>query len=261
MPATEIGALEDRRDHEIDYPREARIARREGAAKVGFVIDETGRVTDCGIVQSSGDTYLDTGSCALIVARGLFTPARDPQGRAIRSGQVRDIAWSLDWDRVQPLAERIVRLSYTIHEDGSFADCWLDRGEGTAGVSHPEMCVGVWPANVLDYLRLIAGPGDLHIQLISGTALGEETMNRQMAPIPGWVRYNGDAAWHLLDGSGSATGCIDVPFPGGTLWEDGPCRTTTRRYAVATDNSGQVAPNRIGLHFSWFVQQDTAANH
>jgi TonB family protein len=261
QPAVEIGSLEARRDHEIDYPREARIGLAEGSARVGFTIDETGRVDDCVVIRSSGNVYLDTGSCALVVARGLYRPALDAEGRAIRSGHSREVAWNLDWDRIQPATERLVRLSYVVRTDGTFGDCWLDRGAGTYGVSHIEMCMGTWPEHILEYLHRIGGPGDLHIQLITGYALSEDAMERQMATIPGWIRYNGDAAWHMLQADGTASRCIDVAFPGGTLWEDDACRVTNKRFAVSTNPEGRATPDRIGIHFSWFVAEPLEPNH
>lgn len=250
LPAEEIGSLEARRDPEIDYPREARVALREGTARVGFAIDETGRVTDCVIVSSSGDTYLDTGSCALVVARGLYRPARDAQGVAIRSGVTRDIAWTLAWDDVQPLTDRIVRLRYTIHDDGSFSDCWVDRGEGTPGVSHPEMCVGTWPAGYIAGVRLIAGPGDIHLESISGFATSEAAMLQQVATPDGWVRDTARAAWHRLGADGTAISCENVIVPGNaSLPISRPCTVTTKRYAVPQDAASLADGARILLSY------------
>lgn len=254
-PVEEIGSLESRRDHEIDYPREARIARREGTTKVGFIIDETGRATDCVIVRSSGDVYLDTGSCALVVARGLYRPARDATGQALESGQTAEISWSLAWDQIRPLTERIMRLSYQLNADGRLSDCWADRGEGTPGVSHIEACQGIWPEGARASLHQIAGPGNLSIQMISGVALHPDTMERQIATPDGWVRYTGSAAWHQLDATGIAVDCKKVALPGGTAWGiDDPCRVTQQRFAVEPSEGGQSSPSRVGLSGLWYVK-------
>ena len=59
-----------------------------------LTVGETGRVTDCGVLQSTGDTAVDQALCNLMIRQSRWQPARDRQGNAI-SVKVRYTAtWS-----------------------------------------------------------------------------------------------------------------------------------------------------------------------
>ena len=254
IAAEEVGSLESRRDNEIDYPREARVARREGTSTVGFTIDKAGRVSDCVIVESSGDNYLDTGSCALILARGLYKPARDTNGNPLVSGKKLQIDWQLGWDVPQAPAESIIRLSFTVRPDGSFTDCWTDRGEGTQGISHPEMCRGSWPPEALALMRQISGPGDTRVLSINGRSLSEATMAAHIAERSGWHRFMGTASWYIVDEHGVAGNCQAQPFPGETSVESDPCSVPPVRFAPPLTADGKPTQVRFGKSFAYYIK-------
>lgn len=75
-----------------DYPRAARDAGIGGRVVVQIEVGTNGRVTNCSIVQSSGNADLDETSCRLIQRRYRYAPARDAQGRpvpdTVREGHV-----------------------------------------------------------------------------------------------------------------------------------------------------------------------------
>ena len=54
-----------------------------GRAMVSLRIEPTGQPSNCRVLRSSGDPYVDAGLCPLITERLRFLPARDDQGRAI----------------------------------------------------------------------------------------------------------------------------------------------------------------------------------
>lgn len=75
-PVVSLGSLFS----EEDYPAE--ILRREIGGEVGFrlSIDAEGRPTACTTVSSSGDVALDQHTCALLMERATFRPARSASG-------------------------------------------------------------------------------------------------------------------------------------------------------------------------------------
>lgn len=253
-------------DPEIDYPREAQAERREGTATVGFTIDITGHAGDCVIVKTSGDHYLDTGSCALVVARGRFKPAYDAGGLPLASAMTLPIVWRLDWDVLRPPTESLLRLQYVIRESGALEDCWTDRGEGTEGISHPEVCVGAVPSPLIELMRTAAGPGDIEVQTITGHALSDSAMAAQIANRPGWHRVLGSAAWYVVDETGIAGDCQRAIFPGVTEFEDDtPCSLSPPKFAPPVGADGQPAKTRLGKSIGYYVRaktkcEDSAAN-
>jgi periplasmic protein TonB len=54
-----------------------------GAAMVSLLVQPSGLPSNCRIVRSSGDPYVDSGLCPLIVERLRFRPALDDRGRPV----------------------------------------------------------------------------------------------------------------------------------------------------------------------------------
>src|SRR3954447_15410959 len=67
----------------FDYPPDAVRNHWEGTVVAELVIDVTGNPKSCSIVRSSGHKILDETTCALLVERAKFAPARDKSGNPI----------------------------------------------------------------------------------------------------------------------------------------------------------------------------------
>jgi TonB family protein len=76
-----------------DYPDQALRQNAQGTAGVRFWVDKQGRPRDCNAVQSSGSKILDNRTCAVIVKRGRFDPARTASGEPIESIGFLRIRW------------------------------------------------------------------------------------------------------------------------------------------------------------------------
>ena len=72
------GSITDR-----DYP-DAEFERRIGGTVfLRFIVDPTGRVSECTVTRSSGSRALDATTCRLILRRFRYRPARDAEGNPI----------------------------------------------------------------------------------------------------------------------------------------------------------------------------------
>jgi TonB family protein len=85
-----------------DYPAAALRAREEGPVGFRLEIDRTGRVSACAITSSSGSAALDSTTCALLVRRARFIPARDAKGRAVADSVRGRIVWRLPASQPPP---------------------------------------------------------------------------------------------------------------------------------------------------------------
>jgi periplasmic protein TonB len=65
-----------------DYPASAQSAGAEGTTRASLTIGPDGRVTACNIIQSSGNSSLDSTTCNILRRRAKFVPARDSNGNA-----------------------------------------------------------------------------------------------------------------------------------------------------------------------------------
>ena len=84
-PAPAIRARTNLADYFSDswYPPEALRNREEGTVRFEVQVRADGRAGACRVTVSSGSSALDDSTCAIMMERGRFTPARDAEGRAV----------------------------------------------------------------------------------------------------------------------------------------------------------------------------------
>ena len=79
-----------------DYPSDALSAEAQGTTAIRWDINAQGRVENCTVTSSSGNSSLDRAACSALTRRGRYTPALDQSGAPIRvSGQTRRVVWRL----------------------------------------------------------------------------------------------------------------------------------------------------------------------
>jgi periplasmic protein TonB len=76
-----------------DYPRAAAQARAGGDVTVRLDLSETGRVTACTLLRSSGHAALDETTCRLIRERFRYRPALDREGSPVSAS----VGWRQSW--------------------------------------------------------------------------------------------------------------------------------------------------------------------
>ena len=72
------------------------FAADRGYAHLLLTVAGTGRVTDCGVLQSSGNAQVDQALCGVMVRQSRWTGARDTQGRPITVKVRYTATWSKD---------------------------------------------------------------------------------------------------------------------------------------------------------------------
>jgi TonB family protein len=78
-----------------DYPSAALRQGEQGTAGVYFRIGTDGRVSDCRVAESSGSTTLDAQTCAIIVRRARYQPAKTKTGEVVASIGFQRIRWEM----------------------------------------------------------------------------------------------------------------------------------------------------------------------
>jgi TonB family protein len=80
-----------------DYPEEAMQRNQGGDSTFLLLVDEKGAVAGCHVLKPSGVPVLDAMGCQVIRQRAKFTPARDAQGKAVRSTLVTPrVSWRME---------------------------------------------------------------------------------------------------------------------------------------------------------------------
>lgn len=111
-----------------DYPREAWKAGSEGLVEYRLTVDAEGSPTSCHITQSSGHAALDEVTCAVVMERAKFDPARDEDGNPIEG--VYEDAHS--WRKREPEfpGTMKVHVAFTVDETGRSSDCEVKEISG-----------------------------------------------------------------------------------------------------------------------------------
>lgn len=79
--------------HNQDYPDVAIRQGDSGVVRFVLLIDETGRVADCTVVETSGVAVLDAQSCALLRERAKFQPAIGLDGKPAKDSYAAKFRW------------------------------------------------------------------------------------------------------------------------------------------------------------------------
>jgi TonB family protein len=78
-----------------DYPSAALRQNEQGTAGVYFRIGTDGRVSDCRVAETSGSSTLDAQTCAIIVRRARYQPAKTKGGELVSSIGFQRIRWEI----------------------------------------------------------------------------------------------------------------------------------------------------------------------
>lgn len=78
-----------------DYPGVSLQQGDTGAVRFVVLVDETGKVADCTVTETSGVAALDTQTCSVLLKKGSFEPARGADGRPARDALMQRVQWTI----------------------------------------------------------------------------------------------------------------------------------------------------------------------
>ena len=81
-----------------DYPAAAIRLEAQGTTRFALTIGSDGRVTNCSVTGSSGNSALDAATCRILRARARYTPARDQSNNPTSGTDRGSITWRLPAD-------------------------------------------------------------------------------------------------------------------------------------------------------------------
>ena len=77
------------------YPSQALREGNTGVVGLSLLIDETGKVRDCMVEDTSGFATLDTMSCQVITEQAKYEPALGVDGKPVKSADFHRINWQI----------------------------------------------------------------------------------------------------------------------------------------------------------------------
>jgi TonB family protein len=136
-----------------DYPAEAIQKLEEGTVAVTLRVDETGRVADCIVDQSSGSPSLDVQTCRILWARARFEPARDAKGNPVEDTWRQRIRWELPDPQPTDAGEFYLRHIVSVDPSKAVVGCkfesspaWADREGCPDAIEQARQLVSLAPA-------------------------------------------------------------------------------------------------------------------
>ena len=78
-----------------DYPPDAIRAQASGRVVVALSVGADGRVMNCSVSTSSGNSSLDNATCRIARSRVRYTPAKDQNGNPIAATSSLPVRWEL----------------------------------------------------------------------------------------------------------------------------------------------------------------------
>lgn len=239
-----------------DYPISALRRGIEGTVRFELEIAPDGHVTRCNVTGSSGDASLDTTTCAIILGRAQYLPARDAERRAIVGSDRGSVTWRLPPSSGTPFARAltITRLRW----DGAGQ---LDCAITTNGVAKTDVglddCDALPGTDANNMLRRISTP----IELISVVGIGPagEGIDVVGADEAGYGVLQSDLVADLDIGQdGRITQCRiarrNVPSP--ALSEDLPdlCELLAPGTPPLFEATAGPAPRRAQYRFAHYIR-------
>ncbi len=79
-----------------NYPPAALRAGAQGRVRATLTVGTDGRVSNCNVTSSSGNSDLDSTTCRIARSRVRFTPAKDQTGAPIASTYPLSVVWNLE---------------------------------------------------------------------------------------------------------------------------------------------------------------------
>lgn len=77
----------------MDFPRQALAKVWSGTTSFVLLIDESGKVRDCTLTETSGIAVIDSRTCAVITYKARFDPAIGVDGKPVKSAFAQRITW------------------------------------------------------------------------------------------------------------------------------------------------------------------------
>lgn len=109
-----------------DYPAASLQNGEQGSVQIRLTIDESGRVTQCTVLRSSGHRALDDQTCALYRARARFEPARNEAGRPMETEFTQKVTWKIGSPLLMPRSQWMTRMTIGLSASGEIVSCTME---------------------------------------------------------------------------------------------------------------------------------------
>lgn len=240
-----------------DYPPTAAARGAQGTSGFRLAIGADGAVTGCTITRSSGDSALDAATCAILLGRARYAPARDAAGRAIAGKDYGRVTWRLPPPEPGMPFARFVTISRLRSNGAGRIDCTVTTNgvaETDVGPSH---CGDLAGGGANEMLQRASAPMEVTLVSVGGPAdTGVEAVGADEAGY-GALQY--DMVSDLVIGqNGRITECSIATrtIPPSSLFEDLPdlCELPPPGAPPLFEPAADPAPRHARSRFTLYIK-------
>jgi TonB family protein len=239
-----------------DYPPNALARRAAGTVGFRLVIGADGAVTRCTITHSSNDAALDMATCAILLGRARYDPARDASGRAVRGEDSGRVTW-----RLPPVTHGMpfapMRMVSRLSSNGAGGLSCSFSADGVAQPDPgPSRCGVLAGTGMEDLLRRAPAPGEVTLVSVAGPADAAIEVAGADEAVYGVLQY--DLVSDLVIGrDGRVLGCRIVSRSASSrpvAFPPDPCRPPPPGASPMYEPSADPAPRRARYRFALYVK-------
>jgi|GEM_PF-1778383 len=200
-----------------DYPEEALRQEYSGTIDVGLTVGPDGKVKNCTVIWSSGQTVLDEATCNLMTQRATFEPALDQSGRPAEGHYRHRVSWKLSQVSKEETAQLIrqfmfssvTQLTFVATADGQAKACVMEimpaRGDI---VTNPCPNGAMTIAQRITERLPATGSGERAVRWIFASKSNETDLSRALSRTTGWQRLAMQTAAFVVDAQGLPGDCV-----------------------------------------------------
>jgi protein TonB len=67
----------------------------QARTQISFEVNKAGRIENCAVTESSGHPELDAKACAIAVDKARYVPAKDADGKPVRTAKTLKVTWRI----------------------------------------------------------------------------------------------------------------------------------------------------------------------
>jgi TonB family protein len=164
-----------------DYPPTALARGAQGTVGFRLEIGADGVVTRCTITRSSTNAALDSATCAILLGRVRYEPARNAAGRAVPGEDAGRVTWRLPPPGPGPFA-RLRTVSRLSSDGAGLVSCAVTVNGVVDPDVAPDRCGAMTGDGTDDLLRELPAPSEVTMITVAGPAdAGDEPVGEDEA--------------------------------------------------------------------------------
>jgi TonB family protein len=240
-----------------DYPPTAAARGAQGTVSFRLDIGADGVVTGCTITRSSNDAALDSATCAILLGRARYEPARDAAGRAVRGKDVGRVTWRLPPPAPGGPFVRSLTISRLRWNGAGQLDCIVTT-DGVAETDvRPSDCGNLAGTGANEFLQ--GAPVPVEVTMVSVGGPADAGVEVAVADEAGYGALQYDLVSDLVIGqNGRVTQCRYVTrnIPSSSLFQDMPelCELPPPGAPPLFEPTTDPVPRRARHRFALYIK-------